>query len=302
MIRTAVLILILGVSLQLTAQITFTYHSKYSFLKGKDAAGISSNWLKPGFNDSGWSSGNAPFRYGDGTGGMELADMLNGYSVLYLRSSFQCTNKDKITKITVTADFDDGFILWINGIEALRVNAPALPAYNSLAPANHESGTGEIYTVTTGSLNLADGTNLIAVQAFNVNLTSSDFYFDLAMSAETDLPLITDTAKISFSVLSGFYYDPFNVVLTAPDPYAKIIYTLDGSNPQSSSNTFIGNSPVTLQIDPSSTTGRGTTPGVVVRASLYADGYRPSIPSSMTYIFPEKVKTQSWPGDRMAIL
>ncbi len=187
-VRFAVVILILSRSILSEAQVSFTYHSSYTYLKGKDAAGISPVWMKPGFDNSGWSSGNAPFRYGDGTDGTELTDMLNGYSTLYLRSSFICSNKDKITGMTIRVDYDDGFILWINGIEALRVNAPASPAYNSFAPVNHESGTGENYEISVGSLNLNDGPNLIAVQAFNVSLSSSDFYFDLAISADTYLP------------------------------------------------------------------------------------------------------------------
>ena len=48
--------------------------------------------LRPGgvvaFNDAGWPSGRAPFRYGDGNGGTVLTDMRNNYSTLYLRQSF----------------------------------------------------------------------------------------------------------------------------------------------------------------------------------------------------------------------
>ncbi len=60
-------------------------------------------------------------------------------------------------------------------------------------------------------------------------------------------------------------------------------------------------SPATVQIDPSKAEGRGTTPGVIIRASVYQDGYKPSIPSSRTYIFLEKVKTQVLAGRRVAV-
>ena len=56
----------------LNAQINFEFQSQYKYLKGSQAAGISSEWKNSVFDDTGWSTGNAPFWYGDGTGGTEL--------------------------------------------------------------------------------------------------------------------------------------------------------------------------------------------------------------------------------------
>ena len=117
---------------------------------------------------------------------------------------------------------------------------------------NHESGTGVSYTVSSNSLNLVDGINYIAVQGFNVNLTSTDFYLDIEIQAEKNLPEIIDSAGIGFSVRSGFFENPFNLVLTSPDPSCNIVYTLDGSNPQNSVTGFTVTSPATITIDPES--------------------------------------------------
>ncbi|TFG42427.1 MAG: hypothetical protein E4H43_03165, partial [Bacteroidia bacterium] len=59
---------------------------------------------------------------------------------------------------------------------------------------------------------------------------------------------------------------------------------------------FTSEQPVTITIDPESTIGRPATPSVIVRTSASRPGYKPAIPASRTYIFAEKVKTQSWPG------
>lgn len=278
------------------SQISFPYHSEYRYLKGKDAAGLPSDWISPGFDDSSWQPGSAPFRYGDGAYGVELTDMINSYTTVYLRSSFSCSSPDRLIDVLFTVDYDDGFIVWINGREALRSNAPASPVYNSVAPLNHESGTEENFTVYRGSLELLEGNNVIAVQVFNVSPSSSDFYFDMSVFAEEHLPEIADTIGIGFSAASGFYNNPFDVVLTSPDPSRQIIYTLDGSNPQTSENVFYGSSPLVIRIDPASLQGRTGTPGVVVRASQAEAGYRPSKPSSRTYLFIEKIKSQAWPG------
>ena len=295
-IAVLVVLIILTSHAPVNAQIDFSYHSDYSYIKGKDASALPASWKDPGFDYSGWPKGSAPFHYGDGTGGTELADMINSYSTLYLRSTFLCSNSALIKELTVRADYDDGFILWINGSIAVYRNVPGNLAYNGFAPANHESGTGEEFKVNTGSLNLVDGINYIAVQGFNVNLTSTDFYIDIAIYGEKYLPELVSNGKIDFSAASGFYDTPFSTTLTSTDLSAQVIYTLDGSNPQNSKNSFISDSPVTIPIDPDNTAGRPATPSVIIRASLTRPGFKPSKPASRTYIFLEKVKTQTWPG------
>jgi len=280
----------------LAAQIDFSYQAEYSYLKGKDAASLPTTWMNSGFDYTGWTRGKAPFRYGDGASGTELADMQNSYTTIYLRSTFECSNKDLIKELTILADYDDGFIVWINGVIALYINAPSSPAYNSVAPGNHEAGTGVGFTVSTESLNLTEGTNYIAIQGFNVSLTSTDFYFDIEIHAEKNLPLLIDPAGIEFSMNSGFYENPFSLVLTHPDTSVRIVYTLDGSNPQNSKTGFTLDRPVTITIDPESSADRPVTPSVIIRASVVKSGYKPSIPVSRTYVFTEKVKTQAWPG------
>ncbi len=281
----------------LKAQINFDFQSQYRYLKGNQAAGISPDWKNTVFDDSGWSTGNAPFWYGDGTGGTELTDMQGTYSTLYMRTAFNAGDANNINNLTLYVDFDDGFVIWINGEEALRQFAPDVLSYDAFASDLHESGTPEVFILDANDFNLVEGQNTLAIQGFNISLSeSSDFHFDMSISAAPDIPEFIDTIGLSFSHDAGFYNNPFNLNITSPDPGANIIYTLDGSNPQNSANIFQGGSAVTILIDPASTTGRGTTPGVVVRASLGKDGYKPSKPEARTYIFIEKVKTQSYPG------
>jgi len=94
--------------------------------------------------------------------------MQNSYSTIYLRSTFECSNKELINELTVLADYDDGFILWINGEVALSRNVPSVLEYNGFAPLNHESGIGEVFNVEALPLNLVDGINYIAVQGLLV--------------------------------------------------------------------------------------------------------------------------------------
>lgn len=186
-------------------QIEFSSGSGYRYLKGINASDLPADWMTSQYNDSEWSEGNAPFRYGDGTGGVVLTDMMNSYSTLYLRSSFNAFSIDRIKTISFRVNYDDGFVIWVNGTRVMARNAPATLLYNALATANHESGTFETFQkLDSSDVQLVEGTNLLCIQAFNVSLNSSDFYFDMAVNASLSLPEVPETLPLNFDHEAGF--------------------------------------------------------------------------------------------------
>ena len=156
--------IILLTELCANAQISFGPSSPYIYLKGKDASALPVNWMNSNYIPTGWYSGNAPFWYGDGTSGTQLSDMQNTYSTVYLRSTFTAQNITELQDVQFSVNYNDGFIIWINGEEAFRMYAPADNPYNSFATAQHESGTNELFTLPARDLALIEGENLIAVQ------------------------------------------------------------------------------------------------------------------------------------------
>lgn len=283
-------------TMQSISQISFPTQSEYAYLKGSQAASLAANWMAPGFDDSSWSIGNAPFRYGDGTVGTVLGDMINNYSTFYLRSTFNAYNIENIREASFYVIYDDGFVIWINGEEVLSRLAPATYSYNAFSTGLHEFNAPETIVLSSDDMNLQEGENTIAIQVFNTSLESSDIYLDLSIDAQTEVPIVNDTIGISFSHPSGFCTNTFNLTMTSPDPTATLIYTLDGSNPQTSTTGYTAGNTATISINPESTTGRGTTPAVVVRASITKSGYLPSYPTVRTFIYLDQVKTQSYPG------
>ncbi|HMT67180.1 MAG TPA: chitobiase/beta-hexosaminidase C-terminal domain-containing protein, partial [Bacteroidales bacterium] len=277
-------------------QIEFSSGSGYRYLKGINASDLPADWMTSQYNDSEWSEGNAPFRYGDGTGGVVLTDMMNSYSTLYLRSSFNAFSIDRIKTISFRVNYDDGFVIWVNGTRVMARNAPATLSYNALATANHESGTFETFQLDSSDVQLVEGTNLLCIQAFNVSLNSSDFYFDMAVNASLSLPEVPETLPLNFDHEAGFCETPFDLVISSGQPGYDVIYTIDGSNPQTSSTATRSNTAVTLRIDPAISAGRPATPVFLVRASLVIDGYSPSRPVTKSFIFLDKVLTQGHPG------
>lgn len=277
-------------------QVDFSTGSSYRYLKGSGAGSLPADWMTDTFNDSGWSLGNAPFRYGDGTGGLVLNDMINNYSTLYLRSTFNAFSVDRIKNILFNVNYDDGFVIWVNGTRVMSRNAPATLSSTAFAPVNHESGIFELYTLDSADVPLVEGTNLLCIQAFNLSLNSSDFYFDLGINASLSLPEVPDSLPLNISRDAGFCDAPFDLVITSGEPGYDVVYTIDGSNPQTSSTAIRSGTAVTVRIDPDISIGRPRTPVFIVRASLAMDGYSPSKPVTRSFIFTDKVLAQGHPG------
>jgi hypothetical protein len=279
----------------LFAQINFQQGHSFYYLKGKSADTLSVNWNTTGYNNIGWLSGNAPFYYG-GKAGTLLSDMQNNYTTVYLRSSFTSTQTDKIDEIKIGVKYDDGFILWINGIEVLSRNAPSNPTYTSVAITNHDAASYEYYSIPKTEVGIIEGENSVSIMLFNRSLSSSDLYFDMSITGEVQLPLFTDTCEMKVSKKAGFYTDPFTLELSLADESKTLIYTCDGSNPQNSTTATTIKGKASVLIDPNSTTNRAKTPAVVLRVSQVMDGYKPSFAKTFTYIFYNQVKSQTEPG------
>ena len=82
---------------------------------------------------------------------------------------------------------------------------------------------------------------------------------------------------------SGLFSYPFDLALSTDTDGASIRYTLDGSQPISSSALYAGPIPIA---------GTPTQAVVLVRAAAFKNGLAPSTTTTRTYIFPAHVLTQ----------
>jgi hypothetical protein len=121
------------------------------------------------------------------------------------------------------------------------------------------------------------------------------FFFLTVLSVRCGL-IVAQTDSISFSHPAGFYTSAFTLTLTSLDNSAKLVYTIDGSNPQTSSTAILGGITAKITVNPVSASGRPKTPAFLVRASLKKSGSAVSLPQTRTYIFIDKVKIQKYPG------
>ena len=175
---TATLVLVAGAWLasEANAATLFSRGAKWSYYKGNDhPSGGDLEWTEPEFDDSDWPSGASPIRYGDGNGGTVLGDMRNTYSTMFFRRTFTVANPAQISALDLLVDYDDGFVVWINGEQVLDVGGSANLSHDSFASISHESGNFETFALANPAQFLVDGKNQIAILGFNISLTSSDF-------------------------------------------------------------------------------------------------------------------------------
>jgi hypothetical protein len=151
-------------------------------------------WQASGFDDSGWSSGNAELGYGDGDEVTTLGfggDANNKYTTTYFRTSFYVENRANFTKILANIKLDDGVVVYINGSEVLRDNMPA-GTITSTTFASGTIGEEDLYHEFELSVfDVVNGTNYIAVEIHQANLTSSDISFDMELVGSFSNQLIS---------------------------------------------------------------------------------------------------------------
>ena len=214
-------------------------NSNWRFLKGLAEASEPSNaWRQLSFNDSGWSNSPAPFVFGEPgftnalIPGTDVSDMnSNAYSSIYLRQTFVLAKASALTNLLLSHQSDDGFIAWINGVEAFRFNMPTgFVAFNgSAAAAGAESGgnNGAAYAVVNlnnalGSL--VTGTNILAIHAFNhvTNPPSSDFVFNATLYSHIPDFGVVPPRIASVVPAQGELFSLTNLTVTFTEPVTNV--------------------------------------------------------------------------------
>ena len=175
---------------------------EWSYRKGTAEASVPTHaWRTVDYDAAAWPTGDAPFGYSnepeEGPFGTTLDDMRYFYSSVFLRREFDVSAPGQVVEAAVAVEYDDGFILWVNGQELARVNVAGSPgehvAYDALAESSGEPKYWHSVLSGTALPALRPGKNVLAAQVLNSGLSSSDLKFDAelswhsaVLSAETD--------------------------------------------------------------------------------------------------------------------
>lgn len=156
-------------------------------------------WRAPAFADAGWKTGRARLGYGgDGEattiGGGTLIDRI---PTAYFRLRFNVPSAAAVKDLKVQLVRDDGGVVYLNGTEVLRSAMPeGVITFSTFA--SQTIGGADETTPVEGAVSpslLVDGDNVLAVEIHQVNRTSSDLGFDLALQGSVLGANVAPTAK-----------------------------------------------------------------------------------------------------------
>ena len=189
----------------------------------------SSNWKDQSFDDSNWNEGEGGFGYGDNDDGTIVDQAIS----VYFRKTFSVEDISKLTSAIVSADYDDGFIAYLNGYEIGRsYNLPepgTFVPFDTQTSYDHEAslyngGLPESILIDSLELNniLMNGENVFAIQLHNVSTSSSDMSgnFYLTFGIVDDSEFYSDPP---FWFQEPVVYDESNLPLIIIDTYGAEI-------------------------------------------------------------------------------
>ena len=160
-------------------------------------------WRNPEFNDNSWESGAAELGYGDGGEATTLSfgpSSTTKYATTYFRHTFNATNVDDYTKLTLGLRRDDGAVVYLNGNEVARSNMPGGTVTYLTTSLDFVSGADETsyFAIDFPPVDLLNGQNTLAVEIHQYSGTSSDISFDLQLDG-----VKTTTANPLFFTTTG---------------------------------------------------------------------------------------------------
>jgi len=160
-------------------------------------------WYTNSFDDNSWQTAKGSFGFGDGD---DTTVLSISYS-LYIRHAFTITDKSIIDSLILDIDYDDAFVVYLNGSMVSRSFNVAInfPPYNYTPTIDQEAvmyNGGQPTRVAIPKNHLLDGENVVAIQGINVNPGSSDF------SLAPFLQVKVDAAGTIFEEVPDWFRDP----------------------------------------------------------------------------------------------
>ncbi len=162
-----------------------------------------SNWMQLNYNDSTWPTGPGGFGYADG----DDATVVDACNSIYLRRKISLSDAGIVKDLLLDVDYDDAFVLYINGVECARSSniSGNLPAYNAALSVDHEAlmysgDKPERFQLSPSTL--VNGENLFALQVLNFNLNSSD------LSARVFIQAKINSSSVLFHNTPDWFEEP----------------------------------------------------------------------------------------------
>ncbi len=153
-----------------------------------DRGNLAPGWQGSTFDDSGWATGSAEFGYGDGDEATVVGfgpSASSKYITTYFRTQFTVDTVPQ--DLTVTMVVDDGAVVYVNGVEAVRDNMPggAVTATTRASATRDGQAERALRAFTLDPALLVPGTNTLAVEVHQASSSSSDISLDADLVGST---------------------------------------------------------------------------------------------------------------------
>ncbi|PCJ64397.1 MAG: hypothetical protein COA58_13670 [Bacteroidetes bacterium] len=178
-----ILICVFGL-LSYTAQSQdFLINKESTWLYQDNGANLNTYWRDSGFAAGSFKTGQGPLGMGGVTGAILNTTITKRLTTYYIKTF--TLSDPTYTTLYVNMMCDDGFVLYINEVEALRDNmgSGTITSSSTAITAISSSDEGDYDMYTIPSTLLSNGVNTIAVELHNSSAGSSDLAFDLELSA-----------------------------------------------------------------------------------------------------------------------
>ena len=195
------------------------------------------SWVEQGFDDSTWTSGQLGVGHDTRSTyipfiGLNLDEppndqapipMMDVNGSVYMRIPFNVDNPAKFDGgMRLRARYDDGFVVFLNGVEVVSANAPGRDgepgelSWDSIATSSHSDRRAQSFedfdlTEHAGLLN--QGENILAIQGMNQSVDNNDSLFDFQIEGDIKLVPAT-TLPLVFNEVAPFNAEEFFVELT----------------------------------------------------------------------------------------
>ena len=190
---------------------------------------VETGWNTIEFDVSNWDEGPGGFGYADGDDGTIIDPAIS----VYFRRIFSISDLTKLSSAILSADYDDGFVAYLNGHEIGRSYNLSEPGtfvpYDETTTSDHEAslyngGLPESFMLDSLELDsfLTNGENVFAVQIHNVGINSSDmsgnFYLSFGITDDSEF---YETTPWWFQ--EPIVLDEFNLPIILIDTYGAEI-------------------------------------------------------------------------------
>ena len=189
----------------------FTMNSIWQYYDQGDLTGT--DWKTTG-EDVDWSTGEGLFGFNSRNDGADIHTTIDAgpgpgkRPTYYFRKSLVLDDAPGSSDVfTMTVNFDDGYIIYVNGVEVARKRLNSGAGYNDYASA-YGSDPYDTDNFTIAASNFVQGENVIAVEVHNQSLNSSDIYFDASLTQRTTEAVGEIVCNdVTYSLSAGESYD-----------------------------------------------------------------------------------------------